>query len=119
MGAYVEEIRVYHSEVPVDEEKQKQFLEKLSSGKVDAIIFGSGLCAKNLFTIFEGVASSERLAELLNRLDTVAIGPVTASTLATLNVKVTVTPAEHTFEQAVKALANTYVQREKEKMQGQ
>jgi uroporphyrinogen-III synthase len=71
------------------------------------------LCAKNLFTILEGLVAREKLSELLNKLDVVAIGPVTAATLATLNVKETVTPQEHTFEQAIKALADKYAQKEK------
>ena len=45
----LKEIYVYESGLPVDKEIKEKFYEDLSAGKIDAIVFGSGLSAKNIF----------------------------------------------------------------------
>ena len=104
-GAIVQEVHVYESALPSDENLKKDFLQKLEDRKIDAIIFGSALCAKNLFQMVSSITASE-LANLLNsKLVTVAIGPVTAQALSELNVKIDVSPEKHTFEDALSELA--------------
>ena len=105
-GAMVQEVYVYESALPVDTALSAQFLQDLAAGKVDAIIFGSTSCVKNLFQMLSGRVSREKLRDLLNgRVVVVAIGPVTAGALAELGVKVDVMPDRHLFEEALAALA--------------
>ena len=106
MGALVEEVYVYESGLPVDAELKKKFLLDLSSGKIHAIVFGSGLCAKNLFEMLSDIVPQEKLAKILSDETTVvAIGPVTARTLTDLRVETNVMPEKHLFEDALKALS--------------
>ncbi len=105
-GAIVQEVHVYESLLPSDENLKKGFLQKVKDGKIDAIIFGSALCAKNLFQMLNSMTGQE-LANLLNsKVVVVAIGPVTAQALSELNVKIDVSPEKHTFEDALSELAH-------------
>ena len=106
MGAFVEEIYVYESGLPTDEELTKRFLETLRIGKLQSIVFGSSLTVNNLFTMLNKQISSKELSELMNsNLTIVAIGPVTAKTLKEKGVRVDVVPDEYLFESALDALA--------------
>jgi uroporphyrinogen-III synthase len=105
MGADVEEIYVYESDLPVDEKMKEKFYEDLSSGKIDAVVFGSGLSAKNIFKMLSEKAPMEKLLEIVNsRITTVAIGPTTAEALKELGVKVDVVPEDYLFENAIASL---------------
>ena len=63
MGADVEEIYVYESGLPADNELKKSFFKDLTPGKIDAIVFGSGLSAKNIFKMLTEKASMETLSD--------------------------------------------------------
>jgi uroporphyrinogen-III synthase len=105
-GAIVKEVHVYESAIPTNNELNSDFLQKVKENKIHAIIFGSGLCAKNLFQMLKETDKTE-LAKLLNqKLAIVAIGPVTAQALSELNVKIDVLPEKYTFEDALIELAN-------------
>lgn len=104
-GANVKEVHVYESALPSNENLKKEFLQKAKAGEIHAIIFGSALCAKNLFQMLNTAAGQE-LANILNSKTTVvAIGPVTSQALTELNVKIDVSPKKHTFEEALSELA--------------
>jgi uroporphyrinogen-III synthase len=106
MGADVEEIYVYESGLPVDEKLKNKFFQDLTSGKIDAIVFGSGLSAKNIFKMLSEKASMEKLRNIINdKVTTVAIGPTTAEALKEMGVKVDVMPKDYLFEKALAALA--------------
>jgi uroporphyrinogen-III synthase len=106
MGADVEEIYVYESGLPVDEKLKDKFYQDLTNGKIDAIIFGSGLSAKNIFKMLSEKASMEILRKIINeKVTTVAIGPTTAEALKEMDVKVDVMPQDYLFEEALAALA--------------
>ena len=106
MGADVEEIYVYESGLPVDEKLKDKFYEDLTSGRIDAIVFGSGLSAKNIFKMLSQKVSMEKLREILNiNVTTVAIGPTTGEALKEMGVKVDVMPEDYLFEKALLALA--------------
>jgi uroporphyrinogen-III synthase len=106
MGADVEEVHVYESGLPADEAMKTKFFEDLAAGRIDAILFGSGLSAKNIFKMLTEKASMERLCEILAaKVTVVAIGPTTAEALAELGVKVDVVPKDYLFEEALSALA--------------
>jgi len=106
MGALVQEIHVYESELPTDTAVTEKFAKDLTLMKINAIVFGSSLCVKNLFQILNKQIPAEKLRDLLNKKVTVvAIGPVTAETLVKMGVKVDVMPETHLFEEAVSALA--------------
>ncbi|MGD6932616.1 MAG: uroporphyrinogen-III synthase [Candidatus Bathyarchaeia archaeon] len=105
MGADVKEIHVYESSLPVDETLKTQFFEDLTGGRIDAILFGSGLSAKNIFKMLTEKATMEQLRRLLKKVTIVAIGPTTAQALDELAVKVDVVPKDYLFEEALSALA--------------
>ena len=106
MGAQVEEVYVYESALPIDENLKNKFFEDLTSGKIDAIVFGSGLSAKNIFKMLSEKANIKELRKIFaNKVTTVAIGPTTAEALREIGVKVDVMPQNYLFEDALAALA--------------
>jgi uroporphyrinogen-III synthase len=106
MGAQVEEVYVYESGLPVDEKLKEKFFKDLTSGKIDAIVFGSGLSAKNIFKMLSEKASMEKLLNIINgKVTTVAIGPTTSQALMEMGVKIDVMPEDYLFEKALAALA--------------
>jgi len=106
MGADVEEIYVYESGLPVDSELKNRFFQDLMSGKIDAIVFGSGLSAKNIFQMLSEKAPMDELRSLINsKVTTVAIGPTTAEALREMGIKVDVMPEDYLFEKALTSLA--------------
>jgi uroporphyrinogen III methyltransferase/synthase len=106
MDALVREVYVYESAVPADKKVKAKFFQDLTDEKINAIIFGSTSCVKNLFQMLENQISQEKLSELMNsKVTVVAIGPVTASALTEMGVKVDVMPDKHLFEEALTALA--------------
>jgi uroporphyrinogen-III synthase len=107
LGADVEEIYVYESGLPVDEELKSRFYEDLNAGKIHALVFGSGLSAKNIFKMLTEKAPLEQVQKLVNsKITTVAIGPTTAEALRELGVKIDVVPQDYVFESALAALAD-------------
>jgi uroporphyrinogen-III synthase len=105
MGALVQEVYVYQSVLPIDPNLKEKFFQDLTAEKVDAIVFGSALCVKNLFQMLNEKVSLEKLRDLMNsKLTIVAIGPVTAEALVEMGVKVDVMPDKHLFEEALIAL---------------
>jgi uroporphyrinogen-III synthase len=106
MGALVQEVYVYESVLPVDQKLAERFFQDLTAEKIDAIIFGSTSCVKNLFQMLSDQISPEKLRDLMNsELTVVAIGPVTAGALVEMGVKIDVMPDRHLFEEALAALA--------------
>lgn len=105
-GANVKEVHVYQSGLPQNEELKKNFLQKVKNGEIHAIVFGSALCAKNLFQMLANQVSAENLRTLINqKLAVVAIGPVTTEAVTKLGVEVDVMPDTYMFEDALIALA--------------
>jgi uroporphyrinogen-III synthase len=106
MGAQVEEVYVYESSLPVDKKLKEKFFKDLTSGKIEAIVFGSGLSAKNIFKILSENAPMKTLRALMNsKVTTVAIGPTTAEALREMGIKVDVMPQNYLFEEALTVLA--------------
>jgi len=106
MGADVQEIHVYESGLPIDENLKNKFYEDLSGGRIDAILFGSGLSAKNIFKMLTEKTPIEQLQKLITeKITIVAIGPTTAQALKELNINVDVVPKDYLFEEALNALA--------------
>jgi uroporphyrinogen-III synthase len=112
MGADVEEIYVYESGLPMDEGLKKKFYEDLVGGRIDAIVFGSGLSAKNIFKMLSEKAPMEQLRRFTaEKVTIVAIGPTTAEALKELEVKVDVVPKDYLFDSALDALAEFWNRR--------
>lgn len=106
MSVDVEEVYVYESGLPVDEGLKQRFFEDLVGGRIDAIVFGSGLSAKNIFKMLTEKASMDELCRVIrDKVTTVAIGPTTAQALQELGVRVDVVPEDYLFESALEALA--------------
>ncbi len=107
MGADVEEIYVYQSGLPVDEKIKSKFYNDLIDGKIDALVFGSGLSARNIFTMLSEKDSMDNLREIFKKkITTVAIGPTTAEALKEIKIRVDVVPEDYLFEKALSALAD-------------
>lgn len=105
-GANVEEIYVYESGLPVDEAMKTRFYEDLVGGRIDALLFGSGLSAKNIFKMLTEKTSMERLRRFFKeKVTVVAIGPTTAEALRELEVNVDVVPEDYLFDNALDALS--------------
>ena len=106
MNALVREVYVYESVLPANKKLKEKFFRDLTAGKIDAIIFGSTSCVKNLFRMLEDQISQEKLRDFMNsKVTVVAIGPVTAGSLAEMEVEVDVMPDKHLFKEALAALA--------------
>ena len=104
-GADVEEIYVYESGLPVNEDLKSKFYKDLTGGCIDAVLFGSGLSAKNIFKMLIEKSPMDELRRILSeRVIVVAIGPTTAEALRELGVKVDVTPSDYLFDKALDAL---------------
>jgi len=109
MGGEVQEVYVYESMLPSDQDLKKRFLQDLIDGKIDAIIYGSSLSARNLFKMLRELISKEKLRDIMNnKLTIVAIGPVTAETLSEIGLRVDVMPEKYTFEEALIKLAHRW-----------
>jgi uroporphyrinogen-III synthase len=107
MGGEVQEVYVYESMLPSDQDLKERFLQDLIGGKIDAIIYGSSLSAKNLFKMLREIISNKKLRDIMNnKLTIVAIGPVTAETLCEIGLRVDVMPDKYLFEEALIKLAH-------------
>jgi len=105
-GAEVEEVYVYESGLPMDVKLKSQFYEDLTNGRIDALVFGSGLSAKNIFKMLAEKAPIKQIRSLIKeKVTTVAIGPTTAEALEELQLEVDVIPEDYLFERALSALA--------------
>jgi uroporphyrinogen-III synthase len=106
MGADVKEIHVYQSGLPIDEKLKNKFHEDLTNGHINAILFGSGLSAKNIFKMLTEKTPIEQLQKILaEKITIIAIGPTTAQALKELNIKVDVIPKNYLFEEALNTIA--------------
>lgn len=106
MGGKVKEVYVYESMLPSNKDLKERFLRDLVEGKIDTIIYGSSLSAKNLFKMLRELISKEKLRDIMNsKLTIVAIGPVTAETLSEIGLRVDIIPDRYTFEEAIIKLA--------------
>jgi uroporphyrinogen III methyltransferase/synthase len=114
LGARVREIHVYEQQIPINYEKAKAFIEHLTSGRIDAIVFGSSQSVKNFLQLIGTSLNLSALRETLNRPLIVAIGPETAKTLRDNGLKVDVIPEVYTFQEALAALARHFKQNRSE-----
>ena len=106
LEADVKEVYVYESGLPKDDKLKSKFCEDLIDGRIDALVFGSGLSAKNIFKMLSEKASMDQLRDVFKRkVTTVAIGPTTAEALKEIKIQVDVMPQDYLFEKALKALA--------------
>jgi len=107
MGGKVKEVYIYESMLPNNKDLKKRFLQDLIDEKIDAIIYGSSLSAKNLFKMLRELISKEKLRDIMNnKLTIVAIGPVTAETLSEMGLRVDIMPDKYTFEETLIKLAH-------------
>jgi len=105
IGAFVKEIYVYEQQIPMNYGKAKAFIERLESGKIDAIVFGSSQSVKNFLQVMGAFLTYDSLREILKRSLIVAIGPETAKTLRESGLRVDLVPEAYTFREALAALA--------------
>jgi len=104
-GADVEEIYVYESGLPINEELKTKFYTDLIDGHINAILFGSSLSAKNIFKMLSEKAPITTLRQTIaQQVTIIAIGPTTAQALRELGIKVDVIPDDYLFDKALDAL---------------
>jgi uroporphyrinogen-III synthase len=85
---------------------KNKFYKDLTNGQIDAILFGSGLSAKNIFKMLTEKTTIQQLQKLLTeKITIIAIGPTTAQALRELDIKVDVIPENYMFEEALSALS--------------
>lgn len=76
-------------EVALDSNQESvQFVRNLAAGRVDVVIFTTGVGVKALTTAVESVCTREEWARLLNQVVLVARGPKPAAALKDLGVRV-------------------------------
>ncbi|MCL2477292.1 uroporphyrinogen-III synthase [Candidatus Bathycorpusculum sp.] len=111
MGADVEEIYVYESGLPIDEAVKTKFYQDLTQGHINALLFGSGLSAKNIFKMLTEKTTLDQLRQIITeKVAIVAIGPTTAQALKELNISVNVVPNDYLFDSALDALAQYWAE---------
>ena len=82
-------------EVPLESNQEAlEFADRLAAGKVDAVIFTTGVGVKALATAVEKQCPKEELARLLSATTIVARGPKPSAALRELGVKVNFTVPE-------------------------
>ncbi len=107
MGNRVEDIYVYHSQLPSDKALAKKFVNDLTGKKIGAILFTSALGVRNFFELLKPMISQKKLKDLIETETTIAaIGPITAKALTEMGLKVDVMPQTHTVNETLNALAD-------------
>ncbi|MBI3989632.1 MAG: uroporphyrinogen-III synthase [candidate division NC10 bacterium] len=92
-------------ETPVhDKEQVFQFVEEVLAGNVDWMIFLTGVGARALIEIADGLGLKEDFLKALNRIPVVARGPKPIAILKHVGVTIRVVPEEPTTEGLLKAL---------------
>ena len=104
MGADAQEIKVCRS-VPIDEELKDKFLQDLSSGKINAIVFGSALTAQNTLEMLTAKAPAEKVLNLFADKVTVVANAPAAQALKEWGIRVDVATGSSRSEKALEALA--------------
>lgn len=94
----------YKSLFPEDKSKVEKAIEEISNGKIDAITFTSPLTVTNFFEIMK---EQEKDESLLNKILTVAIGPITGRVLDEHNIKY-ITPERYTVRDMLELLFESY-----------
>lgn len=94
----------YKSLFPMDEASVNELISKLENKEIDAITFTSPLTVENFFRIGD---DSEKITELLNRILTVSIGPITARVLDKYNVN-HIYPDTYTVQDMMELLFKTW-----------
>lgn len=104
-GARVMEFPVYQIQIPKDRSEIKQFIGKLTSGKIDIITFTSSSAVRNFFKVVAEDGSSSQVIQFLREKVRVAvIGPVTRATIKKFGIEPDVMPRDFTVESMVNAL---------------
>ncbi|MFQ5950943.1 MAG: uroporphyrinogen-III synthase [Candidatus Geothermarchaeales archaeon] len=109
LGAKVTEVFLYELEVDSSSVKTMEFLRGISRGRIDAVVFTSSAIAQGVLGAAETSSMREEVhRKLASNVLVVAIGPLTASTLREMGLRVVVEPRIHTFRGAVASLTAQY-----------
>lgn len=101
-GAIVDVVEAYRTVIP--QKDPGDLMDRLRSGKVDAITFTSSSTVKNFV---EGIGPQATQA-LLRGIVVASIGPITAETARGLGIETTVMPQEYTIPALVEALVEHF-----------
>lgn len=105
MGAAVEEVPVYRTEIAA--EGAEALVARLEEGRVDLVTFTSSSTVKN----FQRLLPAGRRAALMERVQVASIGPITTETARELGFRVNVTAAVYTIPGLVQAIEEHYAGR--------
>ena len=111
-GGLVTEAIAYLTMAPADLDPSQ--LAAISSGQLDAIVFFSPTAVEH----FEALSGPGRLRNLQDGVAIVAVGPITATALEKVGVKVMVVAADTTCAAVVNALVNFFAAVEKHSSAG-
>ena len=100
LGARVNELTLYRSDVPRDPDAEG--LRRLRAGEIDVVTFASSSSVRNLIEMLGGAESA---TPLLRRVHIAAIGPVTAQAVRDAGLEPAVVAQEYTIEGLVEAVA--------------
>lgn len=93
-------------EVPLSSNLEAlKFADALLEGKFDAVVFLTGVGARALSNVLEGVHSKEKFSEALRKVSVVARGPKPVAVLREWNVPIAVTaPEPNTWREVLQAI---------------
>lgn len=102
MGARVDEIPVYHTEIASD--GAPELIRRLEGGEVDLVTFTSSSTVKN----FKRLLPPGKAAALMDGVQVASIGPITTETAEGLGFRVDLTAAAYTIPGLVQAIREHY-----------
>jgi len=98
-------------EKPVENrEELESFVKQVTSGKLDAMIFLTGVGARFLISASESIGLKNQFLEALNKLTIVVRGPKPVAALRQFGVRVDVIPENPTTEGVIEALRTQSLQ---------
>lgn len=112
-GAVVTRVPVYQWALPEDLAPLQSAIEELAAGKIDAVLFTTGIQAAHLFQVAAEMSLEEEVRQGLRRAIVASIGPTTSEELQRHGIRPDLEPShpkmgflvKETAEQAVSLLA--------------
>jgi uroporphyrinogen-III synthase len=86
-GAQITQIVVYQWELPEDQRPLRAAVESLVAGRIDAVLFTTGVQIVHLFRVAEEMGKTSDLKRALEKAFKASIGPSTSETLAGYGLK--------------------------------
>lgn len=102
-GAYVRVVTVYRTLTP--DHSSEQWRQELTEHRIHVVTFTSSSTVRNFVAMLGG---GDAVKPLLHSVAIASIGPITAGTIETYGLKVSIMPKENTIPALVDAIAHHY-----------